>query len=162
MQNGQTREEERDGKTKGQRVWNKNKGNGREQDNNKQCTVHRSIYARRWQQRTGSLNMANRRKDTAAFSMRPRVYLMRWKKEYMWYSDNRREETKDPNHRKHDNTSYDTGRKNLIIRRTTQGKSNNWLGIQAPLNTIFIGQSLWLYATLAHPSERIANNIRWK
>lgn len=46
MQNEQTREEERDGKTKGQKVWNKNKGNGREQDNNKQRTVHRSIYAR--------------------------------------------------------------------------------------------------------------------
>lgn len=69
MQNEQTREEERDGKTKGQRVWNKNKGNGREQDNNKQRTVHHSIYARRWQQRTGSLNMANRRKDTNAFSL---------------------------------------------------------------------------------------------
>ena len=30
MQNEQIREKERDGKTKGQRVWNKNKGNGRE------------------------------------------------------------------------------------------------------------------------------------
>lgn len=43
------------------------KGNDRKQDNSKQRTVHRSIYARRWQQRTGSLNIANRRKDTDAF-----------------------------------------------------------------------------------------------
>ena len=43
------------------------KGNDRKQDNSKQRTVHRSIYARRWQQRTGSLNIANRRKDTNAF-----------------------------------------------------------------------------------------------
>lgn len=43
------------------------KGNDRKQDNSKQRTVHRSIYARRWQQRTGSLNIANRLKDAAAF-----------------------------------------------------------------------------------------------
>lgn len=60
----------------------------------------------------------------------------------MRFSNDSWEETKESNHRKHDNTSYDTGRKNLIIRRTTQGKSNNRLGIQVPLSTIFIGQSL--------------------
>lgn len=67
MQDGQIREEERDRKTKGQRVWNKNKENDREQNNSKQRTVHRSIYARRWQQRAGSLNITNRRKDTDTF-----------------------------------------------------------------------------------------------
>lgn len=47
VQDEQTREEERDRKPKGQRVWNKNKENDREQNNNKQHTVHLSIYARR-------------------------------------------------------------------------------------------------------------------
>lgn len=55
MQNEQIREEERDGKTKGQRVWNKNKGNGREQDNNKQRTVHRSIHVKQWNKGLGAL-----------------------------------------------------------------------------------------------------------
>ena len=55
MQNEQIREKERDGKTKGQRVWNKNKGNGKEQDNNKQRTVHHSIHVRQWNKGLGAL-----------------------------------------------------------------------------------------------------------